>query len=63
MQWRKNSKDERKEKLQAASAGRLPDSRERERERERECTSGMMMVPEAKTGSSRSRVMGGAPGS
>ncbi len=61
MQWRKNSKDERKEKLQAASAGRLPDTRERERERER--TSGMMMVPEAKTGSSRSRVMGGAPGS
>ncbi len=59
MQWKKNSKDERKEKLQAASAGRLPDSRERERER----ISGMMMVPEAKTGSSRSRVMGGTPGS
>ncbi len=36
MQWKKNSKDERKEKLQAASAGRLPDTRERERERERE---------------------------
>ncbi len=36
MQWKKNSKDERKEKLQAASADRLPDSRERERERERE---------------------------
>jgi hypothetical protein len=36
-----------------------PDERERERER----TSGMMTVPEAKTGSSRSRVMGGAPGS
>lgn len=34
-----------------------------QRERERERTSGMMMVPEAKTGSSRSRVMGGAPGS
>jgi hypothetical protein len=36
VQWKKNSKDERKEKLQAASAGRLPDTRERERERERE---------------------------
>ncbi len=59
MQRKTNSKDERKEKLQAASAGRLPDSRERERE----STSGMMMVPEANTGSSRSRVMGGAPGS
>jgi len=35
VQWKKNSKDERKEKLQAASAGRLPDSTERERERER----------------------------
>jgi len=35
----------------------------RERERERERTSGMMMVPGAKPGSSRSRVMGGAPGS
>jgi len=36
---------------------------QRERERERERTSGMMMVPGAKPGSSRSRVMGGAPGS